>query len=200
MAGNKKNADSYRKLALVFIVLTSVVCVSFFIFAVLRMQRVFYDQMYVTALETRKSYLYDTVNNLIREIDIARQEKTNSYQTVSENISPIVEQYAERYVEATGNATANGFASYFDDVSEYDCWSYLVYNNKTGEVYYDVGHLAGGVYNGGTDKRLLPAQCNVTVGDTTCVYGVSEAYITALVQNETQLKIKNLKFDDGEYM
>ncbi|MCR5054257.1 MAG: diguanylate cyclase [Lachnospiraceae bacterium] len=200
MAGNKKNADSYRKLALVFIVITSVVCVSFFIFAVLRMQRVFYDQMYVTALETRKSYLYDTVNNLIREIDIARHEKTDSYQTVSENISPIVKQYAERYVEATGNTAADGFASYFDDVSEYDCWSYLVYNSETGEVYYDVGHLAGSVYNGGTDKKLLAAQCNVTVGDTTCVYGVSEAYITALVQNETQLKIKNLQFDDGEYM
>ena len=193
----KKTILEGRYSVAILIAITAVVCVAFFIMGIRRMQNVYSEQMYANELETREQVLSDTVNNLIGEIDLKQQE----YDALYTEYMADAQIQAQDYAVASGNY-ADGLATYFDDLSMADCFSYLIVDSSTNTILNTAGALAGveDVGNVSDLTDTLAYSSMLKNGTITCIYGISKDYLYTLCYNEIAGIIKQQSYSSGEYV
>lgn len=163
---------------------------------------VYLDEMELTITGIKQDFLKNTVDNLIREIDVARELEANYYERVVDR------RYETLSYEA--HLTDEDFVAYFinrfrgdaDRQTGPDYWTALLWNNISGEILYD----PIGVFQGDLPSTIALLQTELRYfrtidhGEVTGLWGVGSQLIEEHTQARVAEKIRNLEFDGGSYI
>ncbi|NMA62237.1 MAG: diguanylate cyclase, partial [Firmicutes bacterium] len=163
---------------------------------------VYLDEMELTITGIKQDFLKNTVDNLIREIDVARELEANYYERVVDR------RYETLSYEA--HLTDEDFVAYFinrfrgdaDRQTGPDYWTALLWNNISGEILYD----PSGVFQGDLPSTIALLQTELRYfrtidhGEVTGLWGVGSQLIEEHTQARVAEKIRNLEFDGGSYI
>ena len=147
------------------------------------------DQMYANALETRKEYLKDTVNNLITDLENQQEEYEEIFSSETEQVRNLMQTYVDSH-----DINARMLAAYLEETSGMRELSYVVYDASTGEEFG-----TGNIGREDADEKLL-CKAEVKKGPLYVVFGVSREYMNAVIKNAFALRLKTYQYQDGSYV
>ncbi len=190
-----------RKYIISLSIITSIVfliMIYFFLFSINKVGDIYLEKTKETILELNKDFLKDNVNNLICEIDTARVSRTKYMEKLVGNTAAIIN--LKKPME--DNKFNDFFISFFNDGSDYDFWTVLIWDKKENKMIYDTQNLAGDSWE--TTLKTIQSKLSsyriIYHGDEAAVFGISKNYIDELVKLEVADRIKNLKFDGDSYI
>lgn len=163
-----------------------------------RAQEVYIEQTEKIIIDMKKDFLKDTVDNLCIEIDKLRETKRLSYKkNIEYRLSRIEEE-----LDKTDDEFIKFFINKFEDDSNSNMWTALLYNNATGEILYDSSELD--VKNIDLARRHLKTSLSSYVeikkGNIKAIFGVSKTYIDEVVKSEISDVIRNRTFSNESYI
>ena len=160
-------------------------------------KEIYAEQMQEMAINLKKVYLKDTVNNLILELESLKETKTNLYQFN-------VEQRLLRFLDEkdlSDEDFADFYRNRFEEENDEGLWTAVLYDQDTKEILYE--NLAAEMDEGEIIKELeesLIAFQTVKHGNLVGFFGVHREYIDQVVKEETREVMHNQKFSNDSYM
>lgn len=163
---------------------------------------IYQDETQNTIIDLKKSFLKNTVDNLVHEIDVIRKIEAERYKRVVDLRYEALEH--ENYV------TEDAFIGYlvsrfsFDSGKEGDpdYWTVFLWDNSSNTVLYD----PDGLFDQDIPvslERIKPLMLYYRVtnqGNISCLFGVSQKYVDDTVKAWAAEKIKSLKYDNDSYI
>lgn len=160
-------------------------------------QEIFVDQMEEMAINMKKDYLKDTVNNLIIEVERLKENKTRIFQFNTE-------QRLQRFLDE-GRLSEEAFADFyidrFEEENDHALWSAVLYREDTGEILYE--NLPEDDKGSSILDEIgtcLAAVAIVEHGSLTGIFGVHEDYIDQEIKSEIREVIHEQEFSNESYM
>ncbi|MFH5835436.1 diguanylate cyclase [Proteiniclasticum sp. C24MP] len=160
-------------------------------------QEIYTKQMEEMAINLKKDYLKDTVNNLILELDTLKETKTKLYQFNTEQ--------RLRRLQDEKNLSEEEFMAFyisrFQDENDAGLWTAVLYYKDTEEILYE--NLPEEEENRPVLEKIgscLAASERVEHGNLVGVFGVHEDYIDAVVKEEIREVIHKQEFSNDSYM
>lgn len=149
------------------------------------------------AIQLKKDYLKDTVNNLILEMDTLKATKTKQYQLHAEQ--------RLRRLQDEGDLPEADFASFyikvFEEENDTGVWTAVLYRKDTGEILYEnlpeASEEQPVLENIGS---CLEVSERVEHGSLVGIFGVHEDYIDHVVKEEIREVIHKQEFSNDSYM
>lgn len=188
----------YRITTFLIMGIICIVVVFSYLISYEKIENIYGKQTYEVIFDLKKSFIKDTVNNLISEIDAKRQIKTNNYK---KNVD-------RRYKELVAHAylSKDEFIDYlinrFESELTPGLWTVLVWNNYYNKTIYDPNNL----YEEKIDvtvekiKDKMASYAIINHEDVSIIFGVSKEYIDENVKLEVIEKIRNFKFYNDSYI
>ena len=160
-------------------------------------KEIYTKQIGEMAIQLKKDYLKDTVNNLILEIDTLKVTKTKQYQLHAE-------QRLRRFQDEE-DLSETDFASFyirvFEEENDTGVWTGVLYKKDTGEILYE---------NLPEESEEQPVLENIRSclvvseklehGSLVGIFGVHEDYIDHVVKEEIRQVIHQQEFSNDSYM
>lgn len=160
-------------------------------------QKVYLRQTKDIILESKKSFLKDTVNNTILKIDGLRENKHNAYKKHTESRL----RRLEEELDLTDEEFIKFFRDKFDEGS-YGMWIAYLWDSKSGEILYKSESLY--VENSTDIANKLKSDPSsykfIKKGNIEGIFGVREEYIDQIVKEEIGNEIRNQKFVDNSHI
>lgn len=183
------------------VLLTSIifsVSVSYFIFSMNKVSDIYLSKTQETILNMRKDFLKYTVNNLISEIDSKIKIKTAYMDKLVTNTSVII----NLKMSMSNQEFHDFFLDFFQDNTEYDFWTVILWNEKAKKATYDPQGMAGDSWNSTLDhiQSNLASYKIIHHGNETAVYGISKNYVNDIVKTEMSEAIREIRFNDDSYI
>lgn len=146
-----------------------------FVYSVDKVSSIYVEQSKDSILELKKTFLKDTVNNLIDEIDIERASQSEIYN------EEVAMKSAE--LENSGPYSREQIVSLFKD----ECWTIVFAGENWSGVPEDISadYVSYNVYETENIKVF---------------YGVKTSYVDNIVKNIIKQNIHNSSFSGGSYM
>jgi diguanylate cyclase (GGDEF)-like protein len=187
----------YKWILTGIIIIMCIVTSLFFVYSINKVSKIYINQTKENVIQLKRSFLKDTVNNLIREIDAERRLQEEYYETL------VIKQ--ENIVLEKVNLPENEFNSflirYFESASDADDWYLLIWDRITNSEVYDSKNLISNQWNGtGQLNTELLTYHQIDVGDQIILYGISKKYIEEKVKNRVAEKIHLSIFDEESYI
>ncbi len=188
----------YRITTFLIMGIICIVVVFSYLISYEKIENIYGKQTYEVIFDLKKSFIKDTVNNLISEIDAKRQIKANNYK---KNVD-------RRYKELVAHAylSKDEFIDYlinrFEGELTPGLWTVFVWNNYDNKTIYDPKNL----YEEKIDltvekiKDKMASYAVVNHEDASLIFGVSKEYIDENVKLEVIEKIRNFKFYNDSYI
>ncbi len=170
------NTDSERRtqylryviVSISIVTVTAVVFIAMYLAAVKRIQYLYTNQTYQSALELKKTAVCDTVEKLATEIDQLRDLRINDETGLLRGLAPAVR------VELTeAGEDASALRRFFSDNSALSEFNVIVYDNESGGILVDSAGLTGesGRWTGDLADAFVIME-SVSAGGMTAVYGI----------------------------
>lgn len=183
-------------------IIFAVICViiSYFYFLSYHEVRKIYEiGTYNTVVNIKKSFLKNTVDNLIFELEADRATEMARYQGITDR------RYEKLILEPY--ASEKEFQDYFInrfelDANQLNFWTVLLWDEKSGAVIYD----PKGLFNNNISTTVKELESSLSYyriieyGNLTGVFGVQKEYIDHAVKESIAVKIKNMEFDNNSYI
>lgn len=196
---NKKDRVITTAIILVICVLIS----SFYLYTHKKIGKIYQDETQNTIINIKKSFLKNTVDNLIFEIELSRKYEAELYEKY------ISRRYDTLTLEKE-HLTDNEFVDYFinrftldfNKDSYLDYWTIFLWNNSSNQILYDPGNVIESDINMALEnlKPKMSYYKIINHGQISGFIGVSQNFIDNRIKAITADKIKNLKFDNGSYI
>lgn len=171
---------------------------SFFVFSIDKVNDIYITQAKNDITHLKKSFLENTVNNLIQEIDVEREIETNLYEKIIKKQEAFVENKEnlpeKEYIEQ--------LIKYFTNDNEIDFWNLLIWDKDSKTERYDPQNLVNENWNGDVNNTNIALSSYGTIdsGNHLIIYGISKDYIDEVVKNKMADKIRMSKFDEESYI
>lgn len=163
---------------------------------------IYQDETQNTIINIKKSFLKNTVDNLIMEIELIQNNEAETYKKY------VIRRYETLILE--NHLTDNEFVEYFierfnldiNKDSYLDYWTVLLWDKTSNQILYDPGHLV----NGDVNEVLTSLKANMSYyktldyGNLSGFLGVSQDFINNRIKAITADKIRKSKFDNGSYI
>ena len=160
-------------------------------------KEIYTKQIGEMAIQLKKDYLKDTVNNLILEMDTLKVTKTKQYQLHAE-------QRLRRLLDER-DLSETDFASFyirvFEEENDTGVWTGVLYRKDTGEILYE------NLPEASEEQPVLEniGSCLVVSeklehGSLVGIFGVHEDYIDHVVKEEIREVIHQQEFSNDSYM
>ena len=171
---------------------------SFFLFSIDKVNDIYVAQAKNDITDLKKSFLKNTVNNLIQEIDVEREIETNLYEkivrkqeAIIENRAGLSEEEYEKYL-----------VQYFANDKDIDFWNLMIWDQDKKTEIYDPQNLVDEDWDGDINNtnNILACYGTIDSGNHLIIYGIRKDYIDELVKNKIANKIRMSKFDDESYI
>lgn len=193
---------SYR---LISFLLIAVICISLGFVSWLSFRKVggvYLEEMALSIQEVRQEFLKDTVDNVIREIDVIRELEVDQYvRTIDRRYETL--SFEDRLSEEE-------FVIYFtsrfrgnqDEEIGLDYWTVLLWNNESGEILYD----PSAVYQGDLSSTLVYLTDKLIYfrtidhGAISGLWGVSTSYVDSEAKRKIAEKIRSLEYKEESYV
>lgn len=188
----------YRIATVLLILVICIVTIFFYLLSYNKISAIYSGQTQQVILDLKKSFLKDTVNNLICEIGTKRETKIKYYKRIMD----------KRYKELNEKSNLNNdefinfFINLFKSESNPNLWIVHIWDNKKNKVVYD----SQGLYEDDFDitfnnlKEKLDSYCIINHGELTGVFGVSKKNIEENIKLEIIEKIRSFKFENNSYI
>ena len=160
-------------------------------------KEIYSAQMEEMAINLKKDYLKDTVNNLILQLDSLKETKTNLYQF---NVKQRFLRFLDER-DLSDEDFADFYIARFEEENEEGLWTAVLYDQDTKEILYE--NLASEMEEENIIKEMeasLLAFETVKHGNLVGFFGVHEDYIDQVVKDETREVMHNQKFSNDSYM
>lgn len=192
-----KKRTQYRLMSVAVAITISLVIIILHIVSHRETQEIYTNQMEHLALNIKKDFLHDTVNNVIGEIEHLRESKRNIYQI---NTNHRLNRFQEA-LRLTDVAFVDFYVSEFEEEKAEDLWSGLLYNKATQELLYTTeenkGDLAELIHEFNTN---LSAQATIEKGDLVGVFGVHNHYIDTVIKTEIKTMLHQQTYANDAYI
>lgn len=186
------------KLTLTIIVIACLIIGCYFSYSHKKISSIYSLQTENAIIDLKKNFIKDTVNNIIIEIESARNISINQCKKVAEEKLFTFSSKNDLSEAEFTNFLVSDFKSYI--VQNY--WTVFLWNNKTHEVLYKTDDLE--VKNIASTLEILESELlvhkTITHGNLEVVFGVSKRYIDEAVKEFIANKIRNSKFSDNSYI
>lgn len=190
-----------KKYNIAIIIIALGICIftsSFFLFSIGKVNDIYLTQARNDITKLKKSFLENTVNNLIQEIDVEREIETNLYEkivmkqeAIIENRAGLSEDEYEKYL-----------IQYFSNDKDIDFWNLMIWDKDKKTEIYDPQNLVNENWNGAINStnNILACYGTIDSGNHLIIYGIRKDYIDELVKDKIANKIRMSKFDDESYI
>lgn len=160
-------------------------------------KEIYTERMQEMAINLKKDYLKDTVNNMILELDRIKETKTNLYQF---NVKKRHLRFLDEK-DLSDQDFADFYRTRFEEENEEGLWTAVLYDEDTKDILYE--NLVAEMEEGDIIKELeasLLAFETVKHGNLVGIFGVSEEYRDQVVKNEIKGVIHNQEFSNDSYI
>lgn len=192
----------YRSImALLVVILSIVIGIGSWI-SVQRVGDIYIKETERTITEVKQSFLKNTVDNLIVEIDLLRELENEYYKQIVDSRSETLLHERALTEEEFKDYFISRFTYEARHKDAYDYWTVLLWNHENEEVLYDPeGLMKDDLIPSLLDVDASLAQyLTISKGAYTGLFGVSKEYIEESVKSKIAKKIRGLKFDDDSYI
>lgn len=195
---NKKNARKLRVTTLIVTTIISVLIIYIHISSHNKAQEIYIKQTEKIIMDMKKTFLEDTVNNIITEIDKLRKSKLQSYNKNTD--------YRLSRIEEELGLSDKDFISYFSDKFESEAksglWTALLWDDDTGEILYASKELEGETVDVARKslQSLVGYSPVIEKNNIRGKFGVKTSYIDETVKQEVADSIRNREFSNDSYI
>lgn len=192
----------YRILTTTLIIAICLLISIYSLFTYKKIGEIYRDETRTAIINIKKSFLKNTVDNLIFEIESDRKNLAEMYKKY------IVRRYDTLTME--NHLSDNEFVDYFINrfsldinVDSYlDYWTVFLWNNSSNQTLYDPGNIVGNDVNSQLDelKQAMSYYKIINHGEISGFIGVSQNFIDNSIKTITADRIRKLKFDNGSYI
>lgn len=187
--------NNYRLLALSVAVIISAVVLLFHVVSHNETEKVYVSQIEDVALELKKDFLKDTVNNTINQIDRLRVSKQEVYQLNTNKRLERLKTLVEDMPEA---AFIDLYEREFQP-SEDQLWTAYLFDHQTDTLIFSTEEN-GEVMSRAEVEAALATEVSLEKGALTGIFGVSHQYIDAIVQSDISEVIHNQRYENDAYI
>lgn len=155
-----------------------------------------------TIIDLKKSFLKDTVTNLIHEIDVSRETEAKRYkrivdlryETLDYEKDLSEEEFAEYCITVFGRDSALEGDPYH--------WTVFLWDSRSNSVRYDPDGLLEQDIPGTLEKTKTALLYYKVIdhGTISCLFGFDRNYVEERVKASTQARIKSFQFDNDSYI
>jgi len=160
-------------------------------------QEIYSAQMEEMAVNLKKDYLKDTVNNMILELDRIKETKTNLYQF---NVKKRLLRFLDER-DLSDEDFAEFYMTRFEEDNEEGLWTAVLYEKDTNNILFEnlVTETEEVDFINEIEASLLVYE-RVDHGNLVGIFGVSEEYRDQVVKNEIRGVIHNQEFSNDSYI
>ncbi|MCR5626136.1 MAG: diguanylate cyclase [Lachnospiraceae bacterium] len=178
----------------VSIVLMALVLLALFHSAFTRIRSLYSNQLYENALDLRRGFLSDTVNNLLLDIDSERANRIEEYQEIVSS----VQDYVEEITKDSANVSEE-VKTYLSGRTDKALWTYMAYDEKTNDIIYDSAGFLGDVWNGDVSSldNAFVASGSIKKDGVVVIYGITKDTLKDNVQKNIIKKMHTNEFSSG---
>lgn len=159
-------------------------------------EKVYVSQIEDVALEFKKDFLKDTVNNIINQLDYLKTSKQEVYQLNTdkrlERLSVLSEQISE-------SEFIDMFEREFKSSAD-RLWTAYLLDMETNTVIFSTEVSQEQQVSHSDIDHLLATEARLNKGTIAGVFGVSHQYIDTIVKSEIRELIHHQTFDNGAYI
>lgn len=199
---NQRN--KYRLIAFIIITIVCAFVIILNLFSHKQISEAYSEQLYNVAINQKKDFLKDTVNNVIVEIDNLRAEEKSKCEEYTQSRL----KRLNREMHLSVNDFSDLFIRSFSDDSALKLWTVLFWNERTNQILYSSPDLK-------TDNSLsqdsielqanaikanLASSAEIKKGDLRGVFGISYNYVDNLVKSKVADSIRSFKFSNDSYI
>lgn len=192
----------HRVVIATLIVVICMVISYFYLISHNKIGEIYQDETQNTIVNIKKSFLKNTVDNLIYEIEVDRRNESERYER-------IVKRRYETLIYDK-DLTEDAFVKYYMDRFSMDVandsnasyWTVLLWNKSNSQLLFDPNQIAEKDI-ASTLEKLKPLMSYYKIvehGQISGFFGVSKKYVDGRIKESTADKIKSLKFDNDSYI
>lgn len=192
----------YRLASAALIIVICAMISYFYMASFEHMGQIYQEETKNTILALKKSFLHDTVNNLINEIDEAREAEAARYQRIVDRRYEALDFEAALSDEEFAASCIEWFSLDTAFAGNPYQWTVLIWDTGSGDVLYDPGSLYAGDIPASLSaiKPLLLYYREINHGGVSCLFGFSKEYVEGLVKAATADKIRRQQFENDSYI
>ncbi|MDD2481496.1 MAG: sensor domain-containing diguanylate cyclase [Lutispora sp.] len=197
--------DSIRKkfyiYILLFIMIICSISISIFIYSIKNVEKIYGENIQQSVNDIKKTFLKDTVNNVIFKIDQTHNQITNQYVVLANKSIRIFDEYNKLAPEKFLGLVIN----YFDQYKDKKAFEVIVLDKSANEIVYEslTGDLELRTSIEDKIKHLeleSPYYYEKTYGKYTVLFAINKAYIEDLTKHQIAKTIHNEKFENDSYI
>lgn len=188
----------YRLITLSLIVLICAIISYVYLISTDELADLYKEQTLESIKETKKAFLKDTVNNLIIEIDLLRDERHQFYKSL---VDAAAERF-ENYVETPEESYLPLIETYFNAQSSAVDWTVVVWDLKTESIVYNPLDLSIGDWEKSKDALTATLSTFRIVSNDRyhLLIGIDTTSIDTEVQTIIHDKIHRMAFSEDAYI
>ena len=177
------------------ILFLSLVLLGVFLFILGRMEYYYTHQVFENAVEFKKTYLRDSVNNLISDIDATRTDTIDMYHYLLFSNKTHIENKVKIYGP---DAVQNYFDEHFQQIG----WAYFIYDNTTKKIIQDKLNLVPDSWEEDENfiKKLFTAYSTIEYKNSTIVYGVLHSALDSYMEEVVRSKIHRYYYSEDSHI
>jgi diguanylate cyclase (GGDEF)-like protein len=189
----------YRLITLSIIIIICSVVSFFYVISTNSIGDIYKVQTQESITDLKKSFLKDTVNNIITEIDYMKKSETTDFEKIVKNTST----YFDKNREVEPKIFSNIFIEYFQNEKPLDYWTVVLWDTETNKAIYDPQSIITGrgvTLDIESIKHELTTYHTDSYGKYKALFGIKTSYINDLVKHSIAQKIHSSKFDQDSYI
>ena len=167
-------------------------------FSINQISNIYVGEAEKTIYSFKKSFLKDTVNNLISEIDSKRKTMDEQMEKAVARTSTLLTMN----MALADDAFNDFFTSFFSYNVDYEFMTVILWDNLEGKAAYDPQNLSGADWSD-TLSRILPTLSTydlLTHGNHSILIGVTKEVVEQQVMESISEMIRSTKFEDNSYL
>ncbi len=190
------DSHRYRIVSIAIITLICIVISLFYLFFYLQIGEIYTNETRSSIVELKKTFLKNTVDNLIQELETARSIEANHYKDV---VDQRYEVYSARSLVC--DDYMQNIITDFRQGSHVPKWTAFVWEDSDTILYDPAGYFEHDIAS--TIEKIKPLMSHYRIiryKNASCLFGFSKEYVEDTIKTAMTTKIKKLSFENDSYI
>lgn len=188
--------NKYRFSAITIVLTIFLIITSFYIISFCKIKAIYSSQTEETILDIKKTFISDTINNLIYEINNEKSNNTSVYNSILNRRYNLINSWNN----LSYSIYLDNIYNLFENSSDNDFWTIILYDSETNEILYSKSDLDLDTITMENITTYLSSYKTINRDDINGFLGISKNYIDNLTKNNILNKVKNLNFNNNSYI
>lgn len=191
--------NKYRIMLIVILLIMGVSISAIFFTTLNRIEDTYQDYAKESIIDSKKTFLKDTVNNVILEIEQKQYEQVEYYK----NLSEVIGKFLDQYYSSSPDISIDFFIKYFETERKIVDFSFIIIEKSTGSVVYSnipQDDAVDPIQALESVENTFPVFSRKNYGEYELVWGVNKDVIDNRVKIQIHDEIHNYRFSNDAYI